>query len=188
MTQLSFTIPLQAVWRGFVVRRACGAQLAQVRLKLASAAEAGRVAPHKRIGVRMREALGLLLAKKEPERVCAPMLRVAEFTAVSRDCCFAVAKPARDGDGDGRSVVVELLQHLRRCNRSKPHEATLRSLLGILANMCRYAELLPAVFRADDCVETLSEKLQMFRDTEVGGEAGGAAMANEARGEGAAVR
>ena len=33
--------------------------------------------------------------------------------------------------------------------------------------MCRYSELLPAVFRAEDCIETLSEKLQMFRDTEV---------------------
>ena len=33
--------------------------------------------------------------------------------------------------------------------------------------MCRYSELLPSVFRAEDCIETLSEKLQMFRDTEV---------------------
>jgi hypothetical protein len=35
-------------------------------------------------------------------------------------------------------ILLELLQHLRRCNRSKPHEVTLHSLLGILTNMCRY--------------------------------------------------
>ena len=71
-----------------MVRRAQScAGLAEVRLKLEMAAEAGRQAPHKHIGVRMREAIGVLLAKKEPERVAQPMLRVEEFTAVSRDCC-----------------------------------------------------------------------------------------------------
>ena len=84
---------------------------------------------------------------------------VERFTSVSRSCCRLVA-------GDAQ-LMSELLQHLRRCNRTKPHESTLLALLGVLANLCRYPELLGAVFKTVDCVEVLSEKLQMFRDTEV---------------------
>ena len=68
---------------------------------------------------------------------------------------------------DTVSPLIDTPISVVRCNRSKPHEATLKSLLGVLSNVCRYSELLPAVFRAGDCIETLSEKLQMFRDTEV---------------------
>ena len=80
--------------------------------------------------------------------------------------------------GDTR-IVVELLQHTRRCNRSKPHEVWIeltelqsgaffpapRSTSEIIAPFRPSGH--PAVFQAEDCIETLSEKLQMVRDTEV---------------------
>ena len=59
----------QALWRGYRVRRSSGRPLAEMRRKLRAASEAGAQAPHKTIGVRLREALGVLLAKKEPEKV-----------------------------------------------------------------------------------------------------------------------
>ncbi|GAX74174.1 hypothetical protein CEUSTIGMA_g1623.t1 [Chlamydomonas eustigma] len=148
----------QALWRGYSVRNSSGCSVVAARHKLHTASLAAQKEPHKHIGVRMREALGVLLAKRETEKVCVPMLRVEEFTSVSRDCCKVVAEDS--------GIVKELLQHMRRCNRSKPHEGVLKSLLGILNNMCRYTDLLPSVFRAGDCMDILSEKLQMFRDTE----------------------
>ena len=59
----------QALWRGYHVRRSSGRPLAEMRRKLRAASEVGAQAPHKTIGVRLREALGVLLAKKEPEKV-----------------------------------------------------------------------------------------------------------------------
>ncbi len=81
---------------------------------------------------------------------------VERFSKVSRNCCKVVAMDP--------CILSELLQYLRRCNRSRPHESTLNSLLGIMNNICRYPDLLPEVFKAEDCMEILSEKLQMFRD------------------------
>ena len=61
----------------------------------------------------------------------------------------------------------DLIRHLYRCNRTKPHEQTLRSLLGILSNLCRYDELLPAVFQAQESIVVMTDKLQAFRESEV---------------------
>lgn len=65
------------------------------------------------------------------------------------------------------AIVTELMNHLRRCNRSKPHAPALHALLAVLLNAARYAALLPPLFQSHDCLEILTEKLQMFRDTEV---------------------
>lgn len=65
--------------------------------------------------------------------------------------------------------VAALLMFMRSCNRSKPHMEMLRHALAILHNICHWRDLLPAVLASPDCVAVLSERLQMFRDTEVGG-------------------
>jgi hypothetical protein len=43
--------------------------------------------------------------------------------------------------------------------------------LDILANICRWRDLLPAVVATPDVVAVLTERLQMFRDVEVSGAA-----------------
>lgn len=156
---LSQIVQIQAVWRGRRVRKVAELKMVKARMKLAAAAEESRRQPQKQIGVRLREALGVLLARKEPEQIAQPMQRVEEFTAVSRDCCRVVASDPR--------ILVELLRLLRRCNRSKPHEAATHTLLGVLGNVCRHQDLVERVFRAEGCLDALTEKLQMFRDTGV---------------------
>ncbi len=79
-----------------MVRQQCGRTLAEVRKKLEAAAEAGRQAPHKHIGTRLREALAVVLKQKEPEKVSQPMLCVERFTRVSRNCCKASARGAKE--------------------------------------------------------------------------------------------
>jgi abnormal spindle-like microcephaly-associated protein len=105
------------------------------------------------------DAIRVLLLNQEPEAISQPMAKVEESTRFSTGHCAIVAKD---------SVLMDhLIQLLFRCHRTKPHESTLRSLLGILSNLCRYDELLPAVFHAKESIVVMTEKLQMFRESEV---------------------
>ena len=124
-----------------------------------SATEVSKREPHRHIGALLRESVSIVMARKEPERVSQPMSRIEEYTSISRTCCFVVAKEP--------GVLTELVQHLSRCNRTKPHEATLNSLLGILSNLCRYDELLPDVFNTDLGIDVLTAMLKLFKDSEV---------------------
>ena len=142
-----------------LVRRSSGHRLAEVRRRLLYATDVSKREPHRHIGALLRDSISIVMARKEPERVSQPMSRIEEYTSISRTCCFVVAKEP--------GVLTELVQHLSRCNRTKPHEATLNSLLGILSNLCRCDELLPDVFQARGGVVVLTEKLQTFRDFEV---------------------
>ena len=61
------------------------------------------------------------------------------------------------------------MRFMRGCNRSQPHVELLKHALGTLGSICRYQELQPAVYAAEDCISMLTELLQMFRDKEVRG-------------------
>ncbi len=69
----SCVITLQALWRGYCVRRASGRSSKEARARIAAAAEAAQAAPHKRIGVRAKQALEVLLASKQCSQVGAWM-------------------------------------------------------------------------------------------------------------------
>jgi hypothetical protein len=58
---------LQALWRGYKVRKACGRASRDARRRIAAASAA--VQPQRRIGVRTREALNVLLASKQCSQV-----------------------------------------------------------------------------------------------------------------------
>ncbi len=63
-------VRVQALWRGWRVRKADGRQKAEMRRRLAAAAAACTKAPHKTLGARVREALEQLLSRRDPAQVC----------------------------------------------------------------------------------------------------------------------
>ncbi|GBF95503.1 hypothetical protein Rsub_07853 [Raphidocelis subcapitata] len=148
---------IQAAWRGHRVRRRAGRNGREARARLEAAAAAAECAPHKRIGVRAREALKVLLASKQCTQVITAVSAIEFSTRYSRDCCALIAESGG---------VPALLSFMRSCNRSKPHAEMLRLALGVLHNVARWRELAPAVLGAPECVAVLSERLQMFRDME----------------------
>jgi hypothetical protein len=158
---------IQAAWRGHAVRRAAGRTGRDARARLQAAAAAAETAPHKRIGARAREALKVLLASKQCSQVIAAVGAIEFSTRYSKECCALIA------DSGG---VAALLAFMRSCNRSKPHAEMLRLALGVLHNVGRWRELAPALLAAPDAVAVLSERLQMFRDMEVGVGLGGGMM------------
>ena len=56
---------------------------------------------------------------------------------------------------------------MRGCNRSQPHVDSLRHANAILAHVARYQQLHHSLLASPDCVQTIAEQLQMFRDKEV---------------------
>ena len=60
---------VQACWRGHMMRRKAGAVGSRARQRLAAASAAAEAAPHKKIGVRAKEALTVLLASKQCSQV-----------------------------------------------------------------------------------------------------------------------
>ncbi|MEW5314489.1 MAG: hypothetical protein WDW38_005985 [Sanguina aurantia] len=156
-TSIRAVVWFQALWRGHAVRSRCGKAQRAARIKIAQAAVAAQAAPHKQLGERCREALEILLGGRHVLQDSA-VASIEMATRYSRPCCSLIAS---------HGGVSALLRFMRNCNRSKPHEPLLHGALAILANICRYDDMLPVVMGADDCMTILSERLQFFRDTEV---------------------
>ncbi|KAG2492393.1 hypothetical protein HYH03_009339 [Edaphochlamys debaryana] len=151
-------VRIQAAWRGYSVRARDGRAKREARRRLEVAAAEAQKAPHRHIGNRAREALELLLrSSKNMVQVVSAIEVIDTATRYSRDCCRLIA---RSGG------VAALLRFMRSLNRSRPHIEVLNRTLAVLANICRYDELIPDVFHSDDCLAVLSERLQFFRDTE----------------------
>ncbi|GFR51021.1 hypothetical protein Agub_g13348 [Astrephomene gubernaculifera] len=149
---------IQAAWRGHAVRLRDGRAKQEARRRVEKATAEAQKAPHRHIGYRTREALELLLRpNKNFSQIMAAIEVMYTATLYSRDCCKLIA---RNGG------VATLLRFVRSCNRSKQHVDALTRSLAVLHNICRYDALVPDVFHAEDCLTGLSERLQLFRDTE----------------------
>ena len=64
-------------------------------------------------------------------------------------------------------ALIPLLRVMAKCNRSSDHQAAFKRGLLILKNLCKYKGLTMKVFKASECLETLSERLQYYRDCPV---------------------
>eukprot|EP00798_Chlamydomonas_sp_ICE-L_P021535 gene21535-28526_t len=62
---------IQALWRGQLVRRQAVRSFAELRKRMATSRLAADKAPHKRMGVRVQEAVAILLSRKQPEQFVA---------------------------------------------------------------------------------------------------------------------
>lgn len=65
------------------------------------------------------------------------------------------------------AAIDSLLRFMRGCNRSQPHVDLLKHAVAILAHTARYQALHSSLLASPECVQTLAEQLQMFRDKEV---------------------
>ncbi|GLI66525.1 hypothetical protein VaNZ11_010395 [Volvox africanus] len=152
-------IKIQAAWRGHMVRaRNARPRLQDLRRRLEQAADEARGAPQRQLGHRTREALDVLhLPNKNLSQVLAALEIMEVSTRYSRDCCKLVTQ---------NGGVAALLRFVKSCNRSKPYGDMLNRTLAVLHNVCRYQELIPEVYYAEDCLTVLSELAQYYRDAE----------------------
>jgi hypothetical protein len=182
-------VRLQALWRGHAVRKGLAAEAQRARRRLqeqqAAAVEQqrqqrrqqqqqqqqsqqqplplpsarGAAAAKRSIGARAREALSVLLASRTCAQVTQAVSAIEHSTRYSRACCELLLQEDSGG-------LAALLAFMRLCNRSAPHVAMLVSALGALHNVLRWRGLGERMLREPELVPVLSERLQMFRDTE----------------------
>jgi hypothetical protein len=92
-------LPLQALWRGYKVRKTCGRASRDARRRIAAASAA--VQPQRRIGVRTREALNVLLASKQCSQVsvadmCECQLLCVFLLHLHRAACYTESALVQD--------------------------------------------------------------------------------------------
>lgn len=61
-------------------------------------------------------------------------------------------------------ALIPLLRVMAKCNRSADHQAAFKRGVVILRHLCKYTGLTMKVFKANECLDTLSERLQYYRD------------------------
>ncbi|KAJ9507371.1 hypothetical protein QJQ45_006338 [Haematococcus lacustris] len=150
-------VRVQALWRGWKVRRNDGRAKAEARRKLTAAAAVAARNPNKTLGARVRDALEQLKSRKDPAQLSQALQSMETGSSYSLACCELIVESRG---------VAGLLRLMRGLNRSKPHVELLLRMLAVMSHICRHAHLVPAMFASEDCIPTLSERLQFFRDQE----------------------
>jgi hypothetical protein len=147
-------VAIQATWRGSKARTSCSKKMVEVRKRLQEAT--ANVQEHLKLGNRTSWALDVLLNQKQITFLIQALGHLDITTRFSAKCT------ARLVAQDGVSIIVELM---RNCNRSKPHQELLKLAVNILGNIALSPYLIPALYRSDHTAEVLLDLMQNFRDT-----------------------
>eukprot|EP00808_Paulinella_micropora_P001552 g30257.t1 len=107
------------------------------------------------IGARTESALEQLLGSRQLSTVITAIQRLNELTLILPSCCIAASE---------QNAVSALYAVLRSCNRSKPHLELASLCLSALYNIALYPPTREAVFAPQQCLDTLTDKMQMCRD------------------------
>ena len=145
---------VQAVLRGWLVRRISVPKVRVLRTRVLEATARADADPSLRLGVRHAAALEVLLSGKSCTQLLRSCLTLVVSTSLARECCEALVEV---------EGVPKLLAVIRSCNRSTPHMELLRNVLSVLGHVTAHPSLLPALGKAPGAVDTLVELLQTYR-------------------------
>ncbi|KJE98230.1 hypothetical protein CAOG_08226 [Capsaspora owczarzaki ATCC 30864] len=145
---------VQALWRGRAVRIASERTISQIRQRLMQAT--AQVQDDMRLGNRARSALEMLLTSKKTSMTLRACNNLDVVTQLSEACCETMVR--------AEGAVPILLSLISSCNRSPEHMEILTHALNILLHLVMLPSTVEAVFAEPNCVNTIAELLQMFRD------------------------
>ncbi|XP_045672765.1 abnormal spindle-like microcephaly-associated protein isoform X2 [Phyllostomus hastatus] len=147
-------VQMQALWRGYSWRKKndC-AKIRAVRRSLQAVNAEAR--EENRLSRRAALALHGLLTYRHLSAVLEALKHLEAVTRLSPLCCESVA---------GSGGVAKVLALIRSCNRSVPCMDVVSYAVQVLLNVAKYEKTMPAVYRAEACVDTLLELLQVYRE------------------------
>jgi len=157
-TAIAQIVRVQALWRGRQVRAAVDAERraaleeALRRLREAKA----RAREEQELGYRTRTALRAIGSSRQLQDVVKACHVLELSTRYAVHCRQVVARH--------RAIPV-LLQLIRSCNRSQPHQSVIRLALQVVDNMARCPATINDVFAVGSLVDTLVELMQVYRTT-----------------------
>ncbi|RUS79093.1 hypothetical protein EGW08_013146 [Elysia chlorotica] len=145
---------IQAWWRGYMIRRDVkSTKLIQARKRLE---EANRSADEsKTLGSRTASALDYLLQQRDLACILEALMHLETSTRLSPECCERMV------DVNGVRVLYRLINS---CNRSIPHMDLIKYSISILLNLAKYEKTIHAVLEPEECIGTLLELMQIYRD------------------------
>ncbi|CAH6787707.1 Aspm [Phodopus roborovskii] len=150
----SSVIKIQAWWRGYSWRKKNdGTEIKAIRLSLRAINRS--VEEENRLYRRTERALHHLLTYKHLSAILDALKHLEVVTRLSPLCCENMAESR---------AISTIFAVIRSCNRSVPCMEAVGYAVQVLLNLAKYEKTTSAVRDAENCVETLLELLQVYRE------------------------
>ncbi|KAM9211889.1 abnormal spindle-like microcephaly-associated protein isoform 2-T2 [Dugong dugon] len=145
---------IQALWRGYSWRKKNDCKkIKAVRLSLQVVNR--EVREENKLYKRTALALHYLLTYKHLSAILEALKHLEVVTRLSPLCCENMAQ---------NGAITKIFVLIRSCNRSVPCMEVIRYAVQVLLNVAKYEKTTSAVYDVENCIDTLLELLQMYRE------------------------
>lgn len=145
---------IQALWRGYSWRKKNDrTEIRAIRLSLRAVSR--NVEEENKLYRRTAHALHHLLTYKHLSAILDALKHLEVVTRLSPLCCENMAESG---------AISTIFVVIRSCNRSVPCMEVVGYAVQVLLNVAKYEKTTSAVYDAENCVDTLLELLQVYRE------------------------
>ncbi|XP_021053288.1 abnormal spindle-like microcephaly-associated protein [Mus pahari] len=150
----SSAIRIQALWRGYSWRKKNDhTEIKAIRRSLRAVNTT--VEEENKLYRRTERALHHLLTYKHLSAILDALKHLEVVTRLSPLCCENMAESG---------AVATIFVVIRSCNRSVPCMEVVGYAVQVLLNVAKYDKTISAIYKAENCVDTLLELLQVYRE------------------------
>ncbi|XP_037681033.1 abnormal spindle-like microcephaly-associated protein [Choloepus didactylus] len=147
-------IKIQALWRGYSWRKKNDCtKIKTIRLSLQVVNR--EIREENKLYKRTALALHYLLTYKHLSAILEALKHLEVVTRLSPLCCENMAQSG---------AISKIFVLIRSCNRSVPCMEVIRYAVQVLLNVAKYEKTTSAVYDVENCIDTLLELLQMYRE------------------------
>ncbi|KAM5205842.1 abnormal spindle-like microcephaly-associated protein isoform 2-T2 [Hipposideros larvatus] len=147
-------IKIQALWRGYSWRKKNDCtKIKAIRSSLQMIN--GEIREENKLYRRTAVALHHLLTYKHLSAILEALKHLEVVTRLSPLCCENMAQSG---------AISKIFVLIRSCNRSVPCMEVIGYAVQVLLNVAKYEKTTSAVYDVENCVDTLLELLQMYRE------------------------
>uniref|UniRef100_A0A2K5VNK5 Abnormal spindle-like microcephaly-associated protein homolog n=1 Tax=Macaca fascicularis TaxID=9541 RepID=A0A2K5VNK5_MACFA len=147
-------IKIQALWRGYSWRKKNDCtKIKAIRLSLQVVNR--EIREENKLYKRTALALHYLLTYKHLSAILEALKHLEVVTRLSPLCCENMAQSG---------AISKIFVLIRSCNRSVPCMEVIRYAVQVLLNVSKYEKTTSAVYDVENCIDTLLELLQIYRE------------------------
>ncbi|XP_040841712.1 abnormal spindle-like microcephaly-associated protein [Ochotona curzoniae] len=152
--QVNAATCIQALWRGYSWRKKNDCtKIKAIRLSLQAVNK--EIKENNKLYNRTALALHYLSTYKHLSAILEALKHLEVVTRLSPLCCENMAQS---------EAISKIFVLIRSCNRSIPCMEVIRYAVQVLLNVAKYEKTTSAVYNVENCIDTLLELLQMYRE------------------------
>ncbi|XP_036614160.1 abnormal spindle-like microcephaly-associated protein [Trichosurus vulpecula] len=145
---------IQALWRGYSWRKKNDfSEIKAIRLSLQEVNRKSR--EENKLYKRTALAIHYLLKYKHLSYILEALKHLEVVTRLSPLCCENIAQSG---------AIAKIFVLILSCNRSIPCMEVITYAVQVLLNIAKYEKTAPAVYEVENCIDTLLELLQTYRE------------------------